>query len=112
MLHIVHAAAGHRALTAFGPAIAALIALTLALLPYDGVRWDTRVTLGAGVLLLLLGGEWLESELTAGHDLAIALREHGQLVAVTLGAAAGLGALVHALRVLDALFEALSTRRD
>ena len=111
MLHVVHAAAGHRALATFGPAIAALVALTLALLPYDRVRWDTRVTLGAGVFLLLLGGEWLESELTAGHDLAIALRDHGQLVAVTLGATAGLGALVHALRVLDALFDVFSTRR-
>ena len=111
MLHFVHAAAGHRALTTFGPAVAAFVALTLALLPYDRVRWDTRVAAGAGVFLLLLGGEWLESELTAGHHLAVAVRDHGQLVAVSLGATAGLGALVQASRVLDALFDAFSTRR-
>ena len=111
MLHVVHAAAGHRALTTFGPAVAAVIALTLALLPYDRVRWETRVTLGAGVFLFLLGGEWLESEFTAGHHLGDAVRDHGRLVAFTLGATAGLGALVQALRVLDALFDAFSTRR-
>ena len=111
MLHLVHAVAGHRALTTFGPAIAALVALTLALLPYDRVRWDTRVALGAGVFLLLLGGEWLESEFTAGHDLAVAVRDHGRLVAVSLAATAGLGALVQASRVLDALFDAFSARR-
>ena len=111
MLHILHAAAGHRALTTFGPLVAGLVAVTLALLPYRGLCWDTRMSVAAGVLLLLLGGEWLESELTAGHELSSAARDHGQLVAATIGAAGGLGALVQASRALDALLDAFSTRR-
>lgn len=111
VLHIVHASAGHRALAAYGPSIAGLIAITMSLLPYRGVRWDTRLTIWAGVVLLVLGGEWLESELTAGHELSFALRDHGRIVAGTLGTAAGLGVFVQATRALDLLLDAFSTRR-
>ena len=111
VLHVIHAAAGHVALATFGPAIAALVALTLALLPYRGVRLDARLTLGSSVLLLLLGGEWLESELTAGHGLVSALVDHGRLVAVALGLAVGVMVLVQAGRALDALIVAFSARR-
>ena len=111
MLHLLHAAAGHRALATFGPIVAGLVAVGLACLPHGDIRWDTRMTLAAAVLMLLLGGEWLESELIAGHALASALRDHGRIVAAALGAAAGIAALLQASRTLDTVLDAFATRR-
>lgn len=110
-LHVVHAVAGHLALTAFGPIVAALVALTIALLPYPGVRPVARVTLGCAVLLLLLGVEWIESELAAGHQLVQALAGHGVLVAAALGFATGLIVLVQAARAIDAVLVVFALRR-